>query len=84
MRDPLRARAFVERDWRALERDKERYWSAYKAEHGAAAGLTVADELRAQVRRARPDWPSEEERHEDLETHLRVLDVIGRVGRLGR
>jgi hypothetical protein len=79
MRDPAAIRAFVERDWASAEADKERYWRDYKREHGAAAGIRVAEELRRQVLAARPGWPSEREREEDLATHLRVIEVLRRV-----
>ncbi len=68
-------------DWKAAERDKERYWVEWKRREGPAGGFRIANALRAQVKRARPAWPSEAERHEDWETHLRVFEVIGRVGR---
>jgi hypothetical protein len=79
MRDPAALRAFIERDWGSAARDKERYWRDYKRLHGPAAGIRIADELRRQVLAARPDWPSEEERAEDLATHLRIIDVLRRV-----
>ena len=79
MRDPEALREFLERDWAAAARDKERYWRDYKREHGPAAGIRLADELRRQVLAARPDWPSAREREEDLATHLRVIEVIRRV-----
>jgi len=71
-------RAFAGRDWSAMARDKERYWRDWKLEHGAAGGLEVAEALRVHARAARPDWPSESERREDLETHLRIIEVIRR------
>ena len=79
MRDPAALRAFLDRDWAAASRDKELYWRDYKREHGPAAGIRMADELRRQVLAVRPDWPSAEEREEDLATHLRVIDVLRRV-----
>jgi hypothetical protein len=79
MRDPEDLRAFIERDWDAAARDKERYWRDHKRAHGPAAGILLGEALRRQVIAARPDWPSEEERAEDLATHLRVLDVLQRV-----
>ena len=79
MRDPESLRAFVERPWSTMAQDKERYWRDYKREHGPAAGFRVAEELRLQVLAARPDWPSAEERAEDLATHLRVIDVLRRL-----
>lgn len=81
MRDLDAVRAFVERPFRAMARDKERYWASWKQVHGAAAGLRVADALRAQVKRARPDWPSEQDRRDDLEMHLQLIEVIRRAGR---
>jgi hypothetical protein len=66
-------------DWAAAARDKERYFLDYKRQHGPAAGIRMADELRRHVLALRPDWPSEEERAEDMATHLRVIDVLRRV-----
>jgi hypothetical protein len=65
-------------EWKAAARAKERYWREYKRAHGPAAGILIADELRRQVLAMRPDWPSEEERAEDLAMHLRLIDVIRR------
>jgi hypothetical protein len=79
MRDPAAIRAFLDRDWASAARDKELYWRDYKRKHGPAAGIRIADELRRQVLAARPDWPSERERAEDLATHLRVIEVLRRV-----
>ncbi len=79
MRDPKAASEFVERDWAAAARDKDRYFRDYKREHGPAAGIRMADELRRHVLALRPDWPSEEERADDMATHLRVIDVLRRV-----
>lgn len=78
MPKPDDVRTFTGRDWSAIANDKERYWRAWKLEHGAAGGIRVAETLRAHARKARPDWPSESERREDLETHLRVIEVIRR------
>jgi hypothetical protein len=69
---------------RAAERDKALYWRAHKLEHGPAAGIRIADELRRQVLAQRPEWPSARERAEDHEAHLRVLDVLERTPSSGR
>jgi hypothetical protein len=84
MRSPRTISTFIELDWAAAARDKERWWRDYKREHGPAAGVRFADELRRQVLAARPDWPSEEEREEDLATHLRVIEVLRRAPFRGR
>lgn len=84
----MRSRAalleFVQRDWAGAERSKELYWRDWKREHGPAAGIRIADELRRQVVEMRPDWPSAEERAEDLATHLRVIEALRRVPPRGR
>ena len=80
MRDPQAVRDFLERDWASAARDKELYWRDYKRTHGPAAGIRVADELRRQVLAARPGWPSEQEREEDLATHRRVIEVLRSIG----
>jgi hypothetical protein len=84
MRDPAALREFVRRDWDAAARAKEQYWRDWKREHGPAAGVRIADELRRQILLARPDWPSERERQEDLEMHLRLIEAIRRVPPRGR
>ena len=80
MRDPAALRAYVERDWSAFARDETRTWR----DTSPAERFRVAAELRRQVVDARPDWPSDEERAEDLATHLRVIDALRRVPRRAR
>jgi len=79
VRDAKALREFAQRDWAAAERSKELYWRDWKRQHGPAAGIRVADELRRQVLAMRPDWPLEREREEDLAMHLRLIEVIRRV-----
>ncbi len=79
VRDLESLREFLDRDWASAARAKDRYFRDYKREHGPAAGIRMADELRRQVLAVRPDWPSEQERAEDLATHLRVIEVLRRV-----
>jgi hypothetical protein len=69
-------RLFASQDWAAAERGKDLYWRDWKRKNGPAASIRIADELRRQALAQKPDWPSEEERREDHETHLRVLAAI--------
>lgn len=78
MRDPALLRAS------SAARAKGRYWRDFKHEHGPAGGLRVAEALWRQVRLARTDWPSERERREDMEMHLRLIEVFRRVVPRGR
>ena len=79
-RDPDDLRRFAALvDWRAVERDKERYWCDWKKKHGPADALRIADDLRKQVVAQRPAWPGEDERREDHASHLRVEEALDRL-----
>jgi hypothetical protein len=79
VRDPDELRQFARQDWAAAQRDKDLYWRDWKKQHGPAAGIRIADELRKQVLAQKPAWPSDEERRGDVETHRRVLEALDRV-----
>ena len=77
-------RAFALRDRSAVADAKTAYWVAWKRKHGAAGAIAMADMLRRQVKAARPDWPSSQERREDLRIHARVSAMLRRVPARGR
>lgn len=64
--------SLLSRDWALLERLKADFWSERKRTMTPEEALHIGDELRETARRIHPDWPSEEERREDLATHIRV------------
>lgn len=65
-------RELAGRDWNSVEELKGSYWATRKASMTPAEALTMGDDLRCYAREVRPDWPSESERAEDLESHERV------------
>jgi len=65
-------RRFAARDWRLIERAKERYWIERKNGLSPAEALAIAESLRLHVRSLRPDWPSAAERMAETEGHARV------------
>jgi hypothetical protein len=71
----------LQRLTRVADREKALYWRRYKLEHGSAAGIRIADELRRQVLAQHPDWPGREERVLDHAAHQRSLDVFARTAR---
>lgn len=71
--------AYVQRDWRRIQRLKERYWPERKAVLSPAEALAVADALRRLGQALRPDWPTPDERREDLAMHQRVSECLRRV-----
>jgi len=73
--------AYVNRDWQAVARHKERFWAERKKHMTPTEVLALADDLRAEILGRRPDCPSAEERRIDLETHARVSEMLRSVGR---
>jgi hypothetical protein len=78
---PEDVRAFVERDWRALANAKADAWLEQRRLRGVEGACEIADELRRRVLAIKREWPSAEEREEDLATHLRVAELLRRAGR---
>lgn len=60
----------------AVERSKARYWAEAKRKLTPLEALRIGDELRRQVELLRPDWPTPEERAEDVATHARVSAML--------
>lgn len=73
-RDSLRQ--FVGRDWSAVAASKTRFWHALKAGRSAARVLAAADSMRTYARQVRPDWPTRQDRLDDLLVHQRVGEAL--------
>jgi hypothetical protein len=73
--------AFAHRDWSAIAASKRRRWAEQKSGMTPAEALSVGDELRHHARAHRYDWPTEEDRRDDLAVHLRVSESLRRVSR---
>jgi len=71
--------AFVNRDWAAIERAKRLHWSQLRSQMTAEDALRVGDELRNHAHELHPDWPTEQQRRDDLATHVRVSESLRRV-----
>lgn len=69
-------KAFVARDRRLVEAAEAAFWVARKSELGVLEALRIGENLHREGERQRPDWPTEEERLADLETHLRVSAAL--------
>ncbi|MBI5628940.1 MAG: hypothetical protein HY953_08475 [Candidatus Rokubacteria bacterium] len=73
------ARDYVHRGWGAAEALKQEHWAREFARRGPGATLEASEALWEHMRLLRPDWPSDEERHEDLAHHLALKRAIDRV-----
>jgi hypothetical protein len=69
-------RAFVDRDWAAIEEQKARFWSDRKHGMTAVEALAVGDALRRHAQSVKPDWPDDAERRADLAVHARVAEAL--------
>lgn len=62
--------AFVRRDWALLAHTP--------VVRSSGESIALAGSLFDQLRAAIPSWPSEQEREEDLQTHIRVSSLLHR------
>ena len=81
--NPADIRAFVQRDWEAVQRETDRYWVEWKGSATIAEALAAADALRRHAAAVRPGWPDAADRSADLAVHLRVSDALRAVTRRG-
>jgi hypothetical protein len=69
-------RAFVGRDWAAIDGSKARFWARRKQVMSAGDSLGVGDALRRHAQALRPGWPDAAERDADLAMHARVSGAL--------
>jgi hypothetical protein len=74
---PHPAAALLTRRWDLLAHYKNQYWRDRK-KLGLTEALRVVGSLRAQARFFQPSWPTQDDREEDLETHIRVAATLAR------
>jgi hypothetical protein len=68
--------SFLGRDWASVQRLKADFWAEQKQRLTPEEILRVGEELWQTARQLHPDWPSPEDRREDLETHIRVSAAL--------
>lgn len=71
-------RAYAQRAWHAAEALKQEHWAREVAERGPLATFAVSQALWQHMRSVRPDWPSPDERREDLAHHVALKQLIDR------
>jgi hypothetical protein len=75
-------RAFAERDWRAAEALKRAHWAREFTIRGPAATLEASQVLWRHMRLGRPEWPTDEDRRDDLAHHVALKRAIDRAARV--
>jgi hypothetical protein len=69
-------RQFARRDWSAVATSKGRHWRLLKTDHTVADVMAVADRMRLHAQQVRPDWPTAQQRLDDLRVHQRVGEAL--------
>ena len=76
--NPEDLRAYAQRAWHVAEALKQEHWARGVGERGRMATFEASQVLWEHMRRLRPDWPSPEERREDLAHHVALKRAIDR------
>jgi len=76
--DPANIREFAHRNRAEVQASKQRYWAVQYRAFGHARTLQVSQALWQYMRRLRPDWPTAEDRAEDLAHHVGLKRKIDR------
>ena len=71
-------RAYAQRAWKVTETRKQEHGAREFAGHGPQATFDASQVLWQHMRSLRPDWPSPEERREDLAHHSKLKQLIDR------
>jgi len=71
--------AYANRDWAGNEHSKRRWIAEESAKLTPGERLARGDRLRCHAHTIHPDWPTAEHRRADLESHLRLLEMLRRV-----
>ena len=69
-------RQFARRDWSAVATSKTRHWRTLKTDRSTADVLALADRMRMYTQQIRPEWPTPQERLEDVRVHQRVGEAL--------
>ena len=76
--DPLAVRSFMRRAYDVVAESKQDHWARRFREEGGDATWRAGQALREHVKLVRPDWPSEDDRAEDLEHHIELRRLLDR------
>lgn len=71
--------AFAHRDWQALGVLKTAYWAERFRQDGWRPAWEAADSLLLDMRRARLDYPTDEDRDADLADHVALCNRLDHV-----
>ena len=74
--DPRDLKAYVARRWAAVEALKQEHWAREFAERGPEVTLAASWALWRHARSLDAEWPSDQQRREDLAHHIALKRAI--------
>ena len=74
-------REYAGRDWQRIESQDRAYWVERYRQFGGLETLRAAQALWQHMKAARPDWPTEADRAEDLAHHIHFKALLDRASR---
>ncbi len=69
-------RQFADRNWLTVATSKTRHWRTLKTARFAADVLAIADRMRVHAQQVRPEWPTPQQRLDDVRVHQRVGEAL--------
>ena len=75
---PEDLRTYAQRAWHVAEALEQEHWARELAQRGPLATFAASQALWAHMRAVRPDWPTDDERHQDLADHIALKRLIDR------
>jgi hypothetical protein len=75
---PEQLRAYAQRAWHVAEALEQDHWARERADRGPRATFEASQALWEHMRAVRPDWPSDDERRQDLADHIALKRLIDR------
>jgi urease accessory protein UreF len=71
-------RRFAQRDWAAVADSDREYWAQRFAATGGMETFRIGQQLFEHARRLRPEWPTNQERADDLAHHVELVGKLAR------
>ena len=69
---------YAARDWRIIENLDRLHWIREYRQHGPEATVRASMALWEHLRQIRPEWPTAQDRQEDLDHHILLIQIFQR------
>ena len=69
---------YAARDWQIIEDQDRLHWLREYQQHGPVATMRASMALWEHFRQVRPEWPTAQDRREDLDHHILLIQIFQR------